>query len=133
MTALLGGHIDAASSPVSSVVEQMRAGRVRLLAVSAPRRMPGDLAEVPTWLDAGIRSSIEVWRALAGPKGLSAAQVAYWDALASRAVKDREWTKELERSLAEGGYKGSADTLKHWQDEYAEMRALYTALGLAKQ
>ncbi len=133
MAALLGGHIDATSSPVSSVVEQMRAGRIRLIAVSAPRRMPGDLAEVPTWLELGVKSSIEVWRALAGPKGLSAAQVAFWEGVASRAVKDGEWAKELERSLAAEGYKGSAATLQHWQTEYAEMKTLYTALGLVKQ
>ena len=132
MAALLGGHIDATSSPVSSVVEQLRAGRIRLIAVSAPRRMPGDLAEVPTWLELGVKSSIEVWRALAGPKGLSAAQVAFWESLASRAVKDAEWAKELERSHAAEGYKGSAATLQHWQTEYAEMKTLYTALGLVK-
>ncbi len=133
MAALLGGHIDATSSPVSSVIGHFRAGRIRIIAVSAPRRMPGDLAEVPTWHDAGIKSSIAVWRALAGPKGLSAAQIAYWESVASRVAKDKEWVKELERSLAEAGYKGSAETLKHWQEEYAEMRTLYTALGLAKQ
>jgi putative tricarboxylic transport membrane protein len=133
MAALLGGHIDATSSPVSSVVEQMRAGRIRLLAVSAPRRMAGDLADIPTWLELGVKSNIEVWRALAGPKGLSAAQVAFWESAAARAVKDREWATELERSLGEAGYKGSADTLKHWQQEYDDMRTLYSALGLAKQ
>jgi len=133
MAALLGGHVDATSSPVSSVIEQMRAGRIRLVAVSAPRRMPGDLAEVPTWTELGVKSSVDVWRALTGPKGLSGAQIAYWEGVASRAVKDREWMKELERSVSEAGYKGSAETLKHWQVEYAEMKALYTALGLAKQ
>ncbi len=133
MAALLGGHVDATSSPVSSVIEQMRAGRIRIVAVSAPRRMPGDLAEVPTWTELGVKSSVDVWRALAGPKGLSGAQIAYWEGVASRAVKDREWMKELERSVSEAGYKGSAETLKHWQSEYAEMKALYTALGLAKQ
>ena len=133
MAALLGGHVDATSSPVSSVIEQMRAGRIRLVAVSAPRRMPGDLAEVPTWTELGVKSSVDVWRALTGPKGLSGAQIAYWEGVASRAVKDREWMKELERSVSEAGYKGGAETLKHWQVEYAEMKALYTALGLAKQ
>lgn len=133
MAALLDGHVDAISSPVSSVVEQLRSGRIRIVAVSAPRRLTGDFAEVPTWTELGVSSSLDVWRALAGPKGMSAVQVAFWEGVASRAVKDREWAKELERSLSEAGYKGSAETLKHRQEEYAEMRTLYSALGLAKQ
>ena len=89
MTALLGGHVDAISSPVSSVMGQLRAGKIRIVAVSAPRRLPGELAEVPTWSELGVRSSIDVWRALAGPKGMSAAQIAFWEGVAARAVKDR--------------------------------------------
>ena len=132
MTALLGGHVDAISSPVSSVMGQLRAGKIRVVAVSAPRRLSGEFADVPTWSELGVRSSIDVWRALAGPKGMSAAQIAFWEGVTARAVKDAEWAKELERSLAEAGYKGSADTLRQWQEEYAEMRTLYAALGLAK-
>jgi putative tricarboxylic transport membrane protein len=133
MTALLGGHVDAISSPVSSIVEQLRTGRIRIIAVSAPRRLTGELAEVPTWTELGVNSAVDVWRGLAGPKNLSAAQIEFWDGVTSRAVKDREWTKELARSFADSAYKGSAETFRHWQSEYAEMRTLYTALGLVKQ
>jgi len=132
MTALLGGHIDAVSSPVSSVIGQLRAGRVRVLAVGAARRLSGDLADVPTWSELGVKSAIDVWRALVGPKGMSPAQIAFWDGVAARVVKDAEWQKELDRSLAEQSHQDSAATLKHWQAEFAEMKALYTALGLAK-
>lgn len=52
-------------------------------------------------------------------------------ALAVR-LADALGQQELERSLSDDGYKGSAETLKHWQAEYADMKALYTALGLAK-
>jgi putative tricarboxylic transport membrane protein len=132
MTALLGGHVDAISSPVSSVMEQLRAGRIRVVAVGAPRRLSGELAEVPTWTELGVNSAVDVWRGLAGPKGMSTAQIAFWDGVVARTVKDPEWVKELERSLSEDGYRNSAETLKHWRREYAEMKTLYTALGLAK-
>ena len=132
MTALLGGHVDAISSPVSSVIEQLRSGKIRIVAVGAPRRLAGELAQVPTWTELGVKSAVDVWRGLAGPKSMSAAQIAFWDGVASRVVKDKEWVRELERSLSDDGYKGSAETLKHWQAEYADMKALYTALGLAK-
>ncbi len=132
MTALLGGHVDGISSPVSSVIEQLRAGRIRIIALGAPRRLSGELADVPTWSELGVNSAVEVWRGLAGPKGMSAAQIAFWDSLTARVVKDREWAKEIERSQAGDGYRNSAATLKHWQTEYAQMKALYTVLGLVK-
>jgi tripartite-type tricarboxylate transporter receptor subunit TctC len=64
---------------------------------------------------------------------MSAAQIAFWDGFVARVVKDAEWQKELERSLAEQSHQDSAATLKHWQTEYAQMKALYSVLGLAKQ
>ena len=104
----------------------------RVVAVGAPRRLQGELAEVPTWSELGVKSAVDVWRALVAPKGMSPAQIAFWDGVAARVVKDTEWLKEFERSLSDHGYKDSADTLKHWQTEYAEMKTLYTVLGLAK-
>ena len=56
-----------------------------------------------------------------------------YEAVANAFVKDAKWQKELERSLAEPGYQDSTATLKYWQVEYAEMKALDTVLGLAKQ
>ena len=132
MTALLGGHIDASSSPVSSIIEQVRAGKLRLLAVGAPRRLQGELADVPTWTELGINSAVETWHGLAGPKGMSAAQIAYWDQAILRMVKDGEWVKDLERSLSANAYRNSAETTTYWLAEYGEMKELYTALGIAK-
>ena len=42
------------------------------------------------------------------------------------------WQRELERTQSENVYKNSAETSKHWQAEYAEMKELFTTLGLAK-
>jgi putative tricarboxylic transport membrane protein len=132
MTALLGGHVDAVSAPVSSIMEQVRAGKLKVLAVGAPRRRPGELASVPTWGECGVKSAVAVWRGLAGPKGMSASQIAFWDEVLPRIVKDPQWGQELERSLEDNVYQGSAETLKYWQREYVEMKALYTALGIAR-
>lgn len=132
LTAAMGGHVDAAAGSVSTVLTQMRAGKLRVLAISAPRRGEGDLANVPTWKELGVNSAQDIWRGLAGPPGLSAAQITYWDATLGRALKDPEWLKDLERNLMVNAYKNSADTYKHWQAEYADIKALFTEMGLAK-
>ena len=132
LTALLGGHVDAMSTPVPSILEQARAGKVRIIAVGAPRRVGGALADVPTWTELGIKSSVDVWHGLVGPKAMTPVQIAYWDQMLARATKDEAWQKELERTLSENVYRNSADTAKLWQAEYGDMKELFTTLGLAK-
>ena len=89
-------------------------------------------AHAQTWKELGIDSAQDSWRGLAGPPGLTAAQIAYWDATIARALKDPEWVKDIERKLMANVYKNSADTLKHWQTDYADIKALFTEMGLAK-
>jgi putative tricarboxylic transport membrane protein len=132
MTAAMGGHVDAAAGSVSTVLAQVRAGKLRVLAIGAPRRWEGDLSSVPTWKELGVDSAQDLWRGLAGPPGLTPVQIAYWDALLPRVVKDPEWVKDIERNLMANVYKNSADTVKHWQAEYADVKILFTEMGLAK-
>ena len=49
LVATMGGHIDASVSSVSNVQSAIESGAVRAIAVSAPRRLTGALANVPTW------------------------------------------------------------------------------------
>ncbi len=131
-TAAMGGHVDAAAGAISTVLPQVRGGKLRVLVVGAPRRWGGELASVPTWQEIGVNSAQDLWRGLAGPPGMSAAQIAYWDATLARVVKSPEWLKDLEAGLMANVYKNSAETFKHWQAEYADVKALFTDMGLAK-
>ena len=132
LTAAMGGHVDAAAGSVSTVLAQVRSGKLRVLAIGAPRRWEGELANVPTWKELGVDSALDLWRGLAGPPGLTAAQIAYWDSVLPRVLKDPEWVKDIERNLMVNAYKNSADTLKHWHTEDADVKALFTEMGLAK-
>ena len=132
MTAVMGGHIDAAAGSVSTVLAQVRAGKLRIIALGAPRRGEGELASVPTWKELGVDSAQDLWRGLAGPPGLTPTQIAYWDTVLPRVVTDAEWLKDIERNLMVNVYKNSADTVKYWQAEYAEVKALFVEMGLAK-
>lgn len=132
MLAAIGGHVDAAAGSVSTVLPQVRAGKLRILAIGAPRRGTGDLAAIPTWRELGVNSAVELWRGLAGPAGMSTAQVAFWDATLARAMKDPEWLKYLDRYMMVDAYKNSADTLKYWQEEFNDLKSLFVEMGLAK-
>jgi putative tricarboxylic transport membrane protein len=132
VSAVMGGHVDAMAGSVSTVIAHVRSGKLRVLAIGAPQRWQGELASVPTWKELGVDSAQDLWRGLAGPPGLSPAQVAFWESTIARTLKDPEWVKDIERNLMANVYKNSAETLKHWQAEYADVKALFTEMGLAK-
>jgi putative tricarboxylic transport membrane protein len=132
ITALLGGHIDLASTPPSAVLPHVQAGKVRVLALTAPTRAHGELANVPTWKELGVNSTHEVWRGVIGPRGMTRAQIAYWDDVLGKLVKTEAWKKDLEQSQIENVYRNSAETAKYLKSEYDEARGILTDLGLAK-
>jgi putative tricarboxylic transport membrane protein len=132
MTALLGGHIDASASAPSTLIEQIKAGKVRMLAIGAMRRLAADLAGVPTWKELGVDAEFELWRGLAGPKGMTRAQVQFWDDALGKLVRTEEWKNDLARFEMEDVYRNSADTARYWKAEHDEVKAVLTELGLAK-
>ncbi len=79
VAALLGGHIDVTASPPSVMLQHVKAGRARFLAVASDRRLSGELATVPTWRELGIHAIASNWRSIIGPRGMSEEQVRYWE------------------------------------------------------
>jgi putative tricarboxylic transport membrane protein len=132
MTALLGGHVDVAASAPSAMLPQVQAGKLRIIVIGAPKRLGGELAKVPTWKELGVNSAFELWRGLAGPKGMTRAQIQFWDGALGALVKTDDWKKELAENQVEDIYKNSADTGKQWKEEYDEVKGILTELGLAK-
>ena len=132
MTALLGGHVDAMASAPSTLLQQIKAGKVRMLAIGAPQRLSGDLAGIATWKELGVDASFELWRGLAGPRGMTRAQIQFWDDALGKLVRTEEWKSELARFEMENVYRNSADTARYWKAEHDEVKAIFTELGLAK-
>jgi putative tricarboxylic transport membrane protein len=132
LTAMLGGHIQLVSSAVATAVGQMRDGKARIISVSAPQRMGGDLAQVPTLREQGYDVSLSNWRAIIGPRGLSAAQVAYWEQVLEKVVATDEWKAVLEKQFWDGNFLRSREFGKYMEHEYAQTKAIMTELGLAK-
>jgi tripartite-type tricarboxylate transporter receptor subunit TctC len=67
VTAIITGHAHIAALPPLSVVEQARAGKLRMLAVTTPKRW-SLLPDVPTFAEAGLPEvQAEAWMALVAP------------------------------------------------------------------
>src|SRR4029453_2185833 len=97
MTALLGGHVGLVATPAANPLPHPQAGRMRMLAVAAPHRLEGPLPIIPTWKEQGADVVVANWRPVIGPKGLAAAQVAFWEAAFARITQTEEWKAEVAR------------------------------------
>ncbi len=132
ITALLGGHVSAINTAPGNVVEHFKAGRLRTIAVSSPQRLGGLFAQVPTWREQGVNADSGSWRGMLGAKGMTPAQIAFWDRAFAALVKTDDWKKELEENYWENVYADSRGTKKRLDEEYAEYKAMLGELGYAK-
>lgn len=77
--ALMGGQISSAIDVMSSMTENHRAGKIRVLAVSSEQRVP-QLPDVPTFAEAGYPAITGMgFNALYAPAGTPASAVAAWN------------------------------------------------------
>jgi len=132
MTALLGGHVDVVPGSVGLILRHLQTGDVRVIAVAAPQRFGGALAQAPTWREQGANTVVSNWRGVVGPGGLNREQIAFWDDAIRGLVRTEEWKKELERNNWNDEYKASAETRKYMEADYAELKGFLIDLELAK-
>jgi putative tricarboxylic transport membrane protein len=132
ITALLGGHIDAAATAVSAVVPHVRSGQLRTLAVSSPQRLGGPLSAVPTWAEQGIKGTMTNFRAVIAPRGTPPAAVAFWERRFAQLSDTTEWKTDLEGNLWSWNYMDAAKTVQAVNAYAEDVESLVSSLGLRK-
>ena len=132
ITAVLGGHLDAALVTAVNTEQHVASGRMRVLTQTAGKRLPGFLQQVPTWKELGVNVEYATAQGFAGPKGMSKEGVAYWEGVLGRLSKEEEWNRLLARSMWEGAYMNAAAHRKYYEDEFTKLQAALGELGLIK-
>jgi putative tricarboxylic transport membrane protein len=132
VTATLGGHTDVLITSVSTSVPHIESGKMRGIAVSSGRRLGGALASVPTWQELGYQSSGS-WKGIMGPKGITPAQVAFWEDVMRKAAASDEMRQYAEQNQWIIEYKGAAETRKWLDQEAAALKLVMSELGLIRQ
>jgi putative tricarboxylic transport membrane protein len=131
-TALLGGHVDMVVSAIPAVLPHIRSGAARGLAICAPQRMSGPAADIPTWKEQGYDRIVSNWRGVVGPRGLTPAQVAWWEDVLAKISQSDDWKAVVEKSIAQPSFMRSAEFRRFLDDESKELRVVLGELGLAK-
>ncbi|MEW6451542.1 MAG: tripartite tricarboxylate transporter substrate-binding protein [Pseudomonadota bacterium] len=129
VAALLGNQVAAGISGYGEFSEQIKAGKLRLIAISADKRQPG--IDAPTLKEEGIDVELFNWRGVFAPPGVSDAQRKAMIDMVSAMTKTPEWKDACEKrdwtqiTMLGDDYKAFIDK------ESARIEAILKELGLA--
>ncbi len=129
--ALLGGHVDVASSNPNEIIGQLEAGELRPLAVAGDARLEG-LPDVPTLQEKDFDVLYQQARGIVGPPGMDPAAVEFWEDALKNLSETETWkTEYLEKNMLLPAYL-PAEEFNQWMAEETEsVTALVEDMGLA--
>ena len=130
LTAVLGGHVDAAWAPLTSADAYIRSGQMRLLAVTGPARDRG-YPDAPTFKELGIDAPFVLWGGVVAPRAMPPERLAALRAGFARLVKEPAVVQAAEKLGVELAWGPAEEFEKQVRDENGVFRALANELGLA--
>lgn len=133
LTAVLGGHVDVAASTFAALLPHVSAGKLRIIGMSAPQRMGGILADIPTWKEQGANTEFDSWRGVVGTRGIGEAQAKYWENAFAVLSQTEEWKKDNEKNFRVNHYMNGSDASRYWDAQYKDLEEVLTELGLTKR
>jgi putative tricarboxylic transport membrane protein len=89
------GNADVCAVTAASVLKELAAGRLRILAISSPERLAGALANTPTWRELHVDCVIGAWRGVSAPAGLTEDHVHFWADCMRAACAQPSWHAQL--------------------------------------
>jgi tripartite-type tricarboxylate transporter receptor subunit TctC len=130
---LIGGQVDASFANINSVIQHIRSGKLRALAITSASRSPL-LPDVPTLAEAGVKGvQVYSWQAIVAPKGLSPAVRDKAHAAIVAALAD----PKLKEQFTSVGFEMVANTPAQFaafqQQEYARWKKVIEAGGITAE
>jgi putative tricarboxylic transport membrane protein len=128
--AIIGGHVDIGMGGLD-LITHVESGRMRVLGITAPKRLGGRFQKLPTFVEQNYDVINENWRGLFGPPEMPAAVVQYWRDALGKMVQTAAWKAELEKNQWVNTFE--AENFRASLDrEHLVYSALLKQLGLAK-
>lgn len=130
MAAILGNQVTAGVSSVGEFAEQVKAGTMRLLAVSSAERLAN--IDAPTIKESGYDVVVQNWRMVAAAPGLSDEQKAKIAADIEALNASAGWTAMLEAKGWSNTYLAGDAFLAQLDADIAATEAVLRDIGLVK-
>jgi len=130
LAALLGGHVDIMVIEPQEAGEQVRAGKLRVLAQLTDKRLSG-WADVPTLKEAGYDVALTPQiRAVVAPPEQPAEASLYWEKTFDALRKTESWKKYVADNQLEEHFTDGAALKKAMVDIEHQLKEAYTQAGI---
>lgn len=131
MTNLLNGSADVYSTGVTETIEQVRAGKIKVLGVTSEERLTGDVMEdFPTAKEQGIDETFVNWRGFFGPPDMSESARIYYEEKFKQLNDSEGWQDIREKYGWNEWFMDSEDFEVFLSEEEQSMQELLDELGL---
>jgi len=130
LAAILGGKVTAGISGYGEFEGQVKAGKLRLIAVTSAQKLPN--VDAPTLKEQGVDLEIANWRSVVAPPGLSPEQRKTLLDTIDKMVKSPAWQDVLKQKGWDDAYLPGDAFAKFLQEENARVREVLTSVGLVK-
>ena len=127
--AILGNQVAAGVSGYGEFAEQIKAGKMRLLAISAPTRQPG--IDAPTLKEQGVDVELANWRGVFAPPGVSDADRKAMTDLVHEDGRLQGMGGHLRQAGLDADHAPGDDFGKYISTETERIRGILKELGLA--
>jgi tripartite-type tricarboxylate transporter receptor subunit TctC len=128
---VMAGEVDSASVPVPDTIEQHKAGKLKLLGVSATERH-FMAPEIPTFREQGFGVVVGSWRCVVGPKGIPEDRLRFLETSILAALRDPDFQAKAKQAgfvVQPGDAKA---TYQRWKDDDVQLYPILADSGLVK-
>ncbi|WP_047984207.1 tripartite tricarboxylate transporter substrate binding protein [Ornithinibacillus californiensis] len=133
LTQLLNGSVEVFSTGVAETVEQVKAGTIKVLGITAEERLSGEVLEdFPTAIEQGIDASFVNWRGFFGPPNMDEAAVKYYEAKFKELSDSEEFSAIRDQYGWDEMFMGSEDYKTFLDEQNETVQTLLDELGLGQ-
>lgn len=132
IAALLNGDIKAAVAGVSEFRGQLVSGDLKGLAVLKDERLEPPLDDMPTAPEEGYDVTLDNWRGVYGPPGMSDEAVTYWQDTLKKMIETGAWKKAAEKNQWDTTYMQDQELKSYLDKTYGEVRSAMKSTGEIK-
>jgi putative tricarboxylic transport membrane protein len=129
VAAILGGHVTAGVSGVGEFAEQIKAGKMRALAVSAPQKVEG----IPSLKEQGVDVELGNWRGVFGAPGLNTQQRDALVKIVRGAIETPAWKSAADKLGWSTVFLAGDEFKKFLEEDTRRVAQIIESLGMKKK
>lgn len=131
MAALLSGETQLLSTGLGEVLEMSKAGQVKILAITAPKRLEA-APNIPTLTEYDNPTVFANWRGFFAAPGVSQEKIDQWNAALTKMYTTDEWKVVRDRNGWIDNYKADKAFYAFLEEQEKQMGDLMRELGFIK-